>query len=67
MSQDAPHIIREKRIAFLKREIGIDFSWLKIEDVEKLCQYALNAKALELPATAARDARQIEMQVTLGK
>ncbi len=59
--------MREKQIAFIKWEIGVDVSCLGIADIEKIARYALNCIALEMPRTAAAKAKEIGLAVTLGK
>jgi hypothetical protein len=57
--------MREKQIAFIKREIGVDVSCLGIAEIERLARYALNCIALETPRAAESIAREIGLKVTL--
>jgi hypothetical protein len=59
--------MRDKQLKFIAREIGIDASPLPDDAVKKLCQYALNAMALETPRFAAMDAKECGLKITLGK
>lgn len=59
--------MRDKRLKFIQKEIGIDASPLPDDSVNKLCQYALNAKALEMPAMSKFDAKECGMKITLGE
>ncbi len=57
---------RDKQLHFINREIGIDASPLSDVSVEQLCQYALNAMALDTPMTAKIHAKECGLQITLG-
>lgn len=57
--------MRDKQLKVIRSEVGIDAGALPGADIKKLCQYVLNAIALENPRIAAADARDCGLAITL--